>query len=65
MYRTVERVVTTTQPNLIESVALLVMRTLQTEFPQAMQVDVAVTEPALPVPGIYDPFTVSVSTAQE
>ena len=65
VYRTVERVVTTNQFDLIESVALLVMRTLQTEFPQATQVDVAVTKHALPVPGIYDPFTVSVSTAEE
>lgn len=64
IYRTVAKVVTQNQFNLIESVALLLMKTLMLEFPQATQVDVSVTKHAIPIPGVYDPFTISVSSAE-
>ncbi len=61
VYETVKTIVTTKQFNLMESVANTLLSALLTQFPQVTQIDVAVHKDYIPLPGIYDPFVITVS----
>lgn len=61
IYQAVEKIATTQQFNLIESLANTILQDLLTRFPNVEKVDVAVKKLYIPLPGIYDPFVVSVS----
>ncbi|GMA70173.1 7,8-dihydroneopterin aldolase [Leuconostoc litchii] len=64
IYQAVEKRVNNTQVNLIESLANDILFDLLAQFKQAEKVLVAVKKHAIPLPGIYDPFVITVSGTQ-
>ncbi|GHC26084.1 dihydroneopterin aldolase [Leuconostoc lactis] len=64
VYQRVEAIVTTSQFNLMESLANALLVALLTQFPQVDKIDVAVHKDYIPLPGIYDPFIIQVSGTQ-
>lgn len=61
VYETVEKLVTTRQFKLIESLAQSLLVKLLSQFQQVTSIDVSVHKFYIPLPGIYDPFIISVS----
>lgn len=61
VYQRVEAIVTTSQFNLMESLANALLVALLTQFPQVDKIGVAVHKDYIPLPGIYDPFIIQVS----
>ncbi len=61
VYETVEKLVTTRQFKLIESLAQSLLVKLLNQFQQVTRIDVSVHKLYIPLPGIYDPFVISVS----
>ncbi|MCT4377132.1 dihydroneopterin aldolase [Leuconostoc suionicum] len=64
IYQEVEKKVTSTQVNLIESLANDILFDLLKHFELAEKVVVSVKKHAIPLPGIYDPFVITVSGTQ-
>lgn len=61
VYETVKNTVTTQPFNLMESVANTLLIKLLSQFQNVERIDVAVHKDYIPLPGIYDPFIITVS----